>query len=39
MKFLKKGDREWRAEEIGRGENNLEEMKNKNFRENEQVTL
>ena len=35
MKFLNKGDEEWRAEEIGRGENNLEKIKNKNLRESE----
>ena len=39
MKFLKKGDEEWKAEEIGRGENNLEKKKNKNLRESEQMTL
>ena len=39
MKFLKKGDKEWRVEEIGQGEKNLEEINNKNLRESEQVTL
>ena len=39
MKFLKKEDKEWRAEETGLGENNLEKIKNKNLWESEQVTL
>ena len=39
MKFLNKGDEEWRAEEIGRGENNLEKIKNKDLWESEQSDI